>query len=35
LFRRSVGVGEKALHGEGAVPSKIKSRRESSHQGDP
>jgi hypothetical protein len=27
MFRRSVGVREKALHGEGTVPSKMKSRR--------
>ena len=27
MFRRNVGVREKALHGEGAVPSKMKSRR--------
>jgi hypothetical protein len=27
MLRRSVGVREKALHSEGAVPSKMKSRR--------
>ena len=27
IFRSSVGVGEKALHSEGAAPSKTKSRR--------
>jgi hypothetical protein len=27
VFRRSVGVREKAIHSEGAAPSKTKSRR--------